>query len=72
MSASFGGLWAKESKNKNREINLKAQIMFDKWLIIIPNELHSEENEIISSNKRNYFSLSIIIMYKLLQNENIK
>lgn len=59
LSASFGGLWAKESKDKNREINLKAQIMFDKWLIIIPNELRSEENETISTNKRNSFLLSI-------------
>ena len=59
LSAGFGGHWAKESKNKNRELNLKTQILFDKWLIIIPNELRLEENETIATNKRNSFSLSI-------------
>lgn len=59
LSTSFGGKWTKSSKDDNREINLKLQIMLDRWLIIIPNELRLNENITIHTNRRNSYSLSL-------------
>lgn len=70
LSTSFGGKWAKSNKNDNREINLKFQVMLDRWLIIIPNELRSDENTTIHTNRRNSYSLSFNysqVLHKRLQ-----
>ncbi len=70
LSTGFGGKWAKASKNENREINIKLQIMLDRWLIIIPNELRLTENINIHTNRRNSYSFSINysqVLHKRLQ-----
>lgn len=56
ISVSIGGKWGKESRNGNRGVDLSARIFFDKWMIILPDELRIiNQDRIETDNRRSYY-----------------
>lgn len=56
ISISIGGKWGKESRDGNRGVDLLAQAFFDKWMIILPDELRIlNQDHIETDNRRSYY-----------------
>lgn len=57
------------SKDRNREFSLKAQAFFDRWKVILPEELrplgygsgYTEDPTSVDHSPRNYFSLALLL-----------
>ncbi|MDN5202644.1 DUF3570 domain-containing protein [Fulvivirgaceae bacterium BMA10] len=59
ISASVGGQWSKDSKDKNRSFGIRAHLYFDTWLPIFPDELRRTSEAIIETNKRRSYNLEL-------------
>jgi hypothetical protein len=56
ISVSAGGKWGKESLNGNRGVDLSARVFFDKWMIILPDELRViNRDHVETDNRRSYY-----------------
>jgi hypothetical protein len=56
ISVSIGGKWGKESRNGNRGVDLFGRVFFDKWMIILPDELRRlNQDHIETDNRRSYY-----------------
>ncbi|MFQ5674334.1 MAG: DUF3570 domain-containing protein [bacterium] len=59
ISVSIGGNWSKESRDGNREVGVTAQVFFDTWMIIFPDELRQIGDELVTNDKRQSYYLSL-------------
>lgn len=56
ISISIGGKWGIKSGDGNRGVDLLAQAFFDKWMIILPDELRIiNQDRIETDNRRSYY-----------------
>ena len=56
ISISIGGRWGIESGDGNRGVDLSARAFFDKWMIILPDELRIlNQDKIETDNRRSYY-----------------
>jgi hypothetical protein len=59
FSAGLGLGWSKLSKDRNREVSIKAQVFLDTWSVILPVELRGSEDS--DTKPRNSYSTSFTI-----------
>ncbi|MBL3658156.1 DUF3570 domain-containing protein [Fulvivirga sediminis] len=58
LSTFIKGGWSVSSMDHNREVGINASAYFDTWLPIFPEEIRGTNNAVITTNKRNSYSLS--------------
>ena len=58
ISTSFNASWSKVAADANSQINLSAQVFFDNWVLIIPEELRNQQTELPTTSKRRSYNFA--------------
>ena len=61
ISTSISASWSKIFQDGNRQLDLGAQVFFDNWVLIIPEELRVPQTKLPTTDRRRSYSLSAIL-----------
>lgn len=71
LSTSVGFSYGKESKDRNKSVNLKLNYFYDDWKLIYPIELRNGSEQLLPTDKRHSVSLSTTYAMNLTKKINM-